>query len=206
MLYSSVYMVLGVLTGVSLGSFWDHFGTSIKSGYPTTIIHFLEEEQMKIKYLLNALATTLLMLGSALSFAGGWDNEKGLDQVTVDAELVCLGCSLKKLSGANAQCGLYTLHDVGVRLADGSLLTIVNNAAGHDTIRAHKLVIGKKAKITGWLYPNANHIEIDSIDIAGVSGNQLVTAAWEEDQKVAKALLARKPGEAPVHSQDEHSH
>ncbi len=161
---------------------------------------------MKIKHLLGLFASVVLMQFSAATFAGGWDNKKGLDQITIEAELVCLGCSLKKISGANAQCSLYSLHDVGVKLADGSLWSIVNNQAGHDTIRAHKLVIGKKAKITGWLYPNANHIEIDTIDIAGVSKEQLATTAWEEDQKIAKALLARKPGEAPVHSDDNHSH
>jgi hypothetical protein len=159
---------------------------------------------MKIKYLLGIFMSVVLMQFSAISFAGGWDNKKGLDQITVEAELVCLGCSLKKMSGANAQCGLYTLHDVGVKLGDGSLWSIVNNATGHDTIRAHELVIGKKAKITGWLYPNANHLEIDTIEIDGVSKQQLAIAAWEEDQKVAKALLARKPGEAPTHSDDSH--
>jgi len=160
---------------------------------------------MKIKHLLAVLTSVVLLQFSAISFAGGWDNKKGLDQITVEAELVCLGCSLKKMSGANAQCGLYTLHDVGVKLADGSLWTIVNNETGHDTIRGHGLVIGKKTKITGWLYPNANHIEIDTIDIDGVSKEQLITAAWEEDQKIAKALLNRKPGEAPTHSDDGHS-
>lgn len=161
---------------------------------------------MKIKTLLAILVSVVLMQFSSASFAGGWDNKKGLDQINIEAELVCLGCSLKKLSGANAQCGLYTQHDVGLKLADGSLWSIVNNAAGHDTIRAHKLAIGKTASITGWLYPNANHIEIDTIKIAGVSKDQLATAAWEEDQKVAKALMSRKPGEAPSQGHDGHHH
>jgi len=161
---------------------------------------------MKMKYLLGVFLSFVLIQFSAVAFAGGWDNKKGLDQITLEAKLVCLGCSLKKMSGANAQCDLYSLHDVGVKLADGSLWSIVNNQAGHDTIRAHKLVIGKTAKITGWLYPNAHHIEIDSINIAGVTKDQLATAAWEEDQKIAKALLARKPGEAPTHSDHGHSH
>jgi len=161
---------------------------------------------MKTSHKLNIFISIVFLQFSSVAYAGGWDNKKGLDQITVEAELVCLGCSLKKLSGANAQCGLYTLHDVGVKLPDGSLWTIVNNAVGHDTIRAHKMVIGKKAKITGWLYPNANHIEFESVKIAGVTKEQLAQEAWAEDQKIAKALLNRKPGEAPTHENDEHSH
>ncbi len=161
---------------------------------------------MKMKTVLNIFITIVLLQFSSMAFAGGWDNKKGLDQITVEAELVCLGCSLKKLSGANAQCGLYTQHDVGVKLSDGSLWSIVNNAIGHDTIRAHKLVIGKKAKITGWIYPNANHIEFDSVNIDGISKEKLAQVAWDEDQKVAQALLNRKPGEAPNHGNDGHHH
>ncbi len=161
---------------------------------------------MKTKHIFNVLISIVLIQFSSVTYAGGWDNKKGLDQITVEAELVCLGCSLKKLSGANAQCGLYTQHDVGVKLPDGSLWSIVNNAVGHDTIRAHKLVIGKKATITGWLYPNANHIEFEKITINGVNKEQLAKGAWEEDQKVAKALLNRKPGEAPGYENDGHHH
>ena len=141
--------------------------------------------------------------------AGGWDNKKGLDQITVEAELVCLGCSLKKLSGANAQCGLYTLHDIGVKLGDGTLWSIVNNAVGHDIIRGHGLLTHKKAIITAWIYPNANHMEISKIDVHGVTPEQIAKAAWEEDQKVAKVLSSRKIGEAPTHqghSHQGHSH
>ena len=151
------------------------------------------------RYLLSTGFVLALSIVSLPGMAGGWDDEKGLDQVQFSAELVCLGCSLKKISGANAQCGLYTLHDVGIRLGDGSLWSIVNNSAGHDVIRGHELIIGKQAEIAGWMYPNANHIEIDTISIEGVSVEQLADAAWAEDQKVAKALMARSPGQAPSH-------
>jgi len=33
----------------------------------------------------------------------------------------------------------------------------------------------------------------------------LAQGAWEEGQKVAKALLSRKPGESPNHENDAHS-
>lgn len=157
---------------------------------------------MKKIAMLVIIFTLFILPG--ISTAGGWDNKKGLDQVTIQAELVCLGCSLKKLSGANAQCGLYTLHDIGVKLGDGTLWSIVNNAIGHDIIRGHGLLNHKQATITAWLYPNANHLEIAKIDVHGVTSEQIAKAAWEEDQKVAKALLARQIGEAPAHQ--DHSH
>ena len=124
--------------------------------------------------------------------------------MTVTGELVCLGCSLKKLSGANAECSLYTQHDLGVKLADGSLWSIVNNQKGHDIIRAHGLLNHKVATITGWLYPNANHIEIDSIKVKGVKASRIAKAALAEDRLIAKALLKRKAGQAPQHKGHKH--
>ncbi len=151
-----------------------------------------------------------ILLSAALSLplflnAGAFDSEKGLDKITLKGKVVCLGCSLKKLSGANAQCGLYTQHDAGIKLADGSLWTIVNNAKGHDVIRAHSAVIGKNANLTGWLYPNANHIEIDTITVDGISKEDIAKAAHKEDIKIAKALINRKVGESPVFEKDSHS-
>ncbi len=55
----------------------------------------------------NLIITSILLLFSNALIAGGWDNDKGMDKVQLKGELVCMGCSLKKLSGVNAQCGLY---------------------------------------------------------------------------------------------------
>ncbi len=140
----------------------------------------------------------LAILLVAPAFAGGWDKEKSQDTITLKGELICLGCSLKKLSGANAQCNLFGGHDVGFKLADGTFWSFVNNATGHDVIRAHGAVIGKTAKVTGWIYPNAHMIEIESISVDGVSSEQIAKAAWDEDQKVAKQLTERKVGQPPA--------
>jgi hypothetical protein len=142
----------------------------------------------------------VLALGAVLSssvFAGGWDREKGTDSVTLKGELICIGCSLKKLSGANAQCGLYTRHDVGFKLGDGTFWNFVNNATGHDIIRAHKTVIHKQATVTGWMYPNAHMIEIESITVEGVTPEEIAKAAWNKGQEVAKQLTHRKVGQPP---------
>ncbi len=147
--------------------------------------------------------TAILLISLSSIFAGGWDKEKGLDQMTLKGELVCTGCTLKKLDGANAQCNLYAHHALGFRSADGTIWNIVDNAVGHDVIRAHTLLGHKKAEVKGYIYPIANQLEITSIDVEGVSAKEIAQAGWEEDQILAKRLLERKVGEAP---KSEHSH
>ncbi|HFC53347.1 MAG TPA: hypothetical protein ENJ43_02830 [Gammaproteobacteria bacterium] len=159
--------------------------------------------QATSKYIWTVLLATLL---AAPVYAGGWDKEKGLDTVTLKGELICVGCSLKKLSGANSQCKLFGGHDVGLKLADGTFWNFVNNATGHDVIRAHGAVIGKTAIVTGWIYPNAHMIEIESIKVKGVTPDEIAKAAWEEDQKVARQLTERKVGEPPVPMGKDHKH
>lgn len=145
------------------------------------------------------LTVILALLVPSMAFAGGWDKSKGLDMVTIKGDLVCVGCSLKKMSGANAQCDLFAHHAIGFRTGDGLLWNFVDNAKGHDIIRGHTLLEGgKKATIKGYLYPVANMIEIVSITVDGVSMSRIQKAAWEEDRLIAKSLMSRKVGEAPI--------
>jgi hypothetical protein len=60
--------------------------------------------------------------------------------MTLRGKLVCIGCILKKSSGSNSQCGLYTVHNIGLQLGDGSLWSFVDNQNGHDLIYAHNLL------------------------------------------------------------------
>ena len=145
-----------------------------------------------------AVITLILVVTASFAYAGGWDKAKGLDKSTLKGELVCVGCSLKKLDGANAQCNLYAQHAIGFKAADGTLWSLVDNAKGHDITRALKLLGHKKAEISGWMFPLARFIEIDSIKVDGVSADQIAKAGWEEDQLLAKRLAERKVGEAPA--------
>jgi len=145
-----------------------------------------------------AILSLILVVTASTAYAGGWDKNKGMDKLTLKGELVCIGCSLKKLNGANAQCNLYSHHAIGFKSADGTLWSIVDNAVGHDITRAHELLEHKNAKITGWIYPLANFIEIDSIKVDGVSARKIAKAAWKEDKLIAKRLADRKVGEAPA--------
>ena len=60
------------------------------------------------------LTLMVLVVSASLSWAGGWDKKKGLDQTTLSGELV-VGCSLKKLDEANA-CKQSRLRSVFKRL------------------------------------------------------------------------------------------
>ncbi|MBI5248747.1 MAG: hypothetical protein HY912_04565 [Desulfomonile tiedjei] len=152
-----------------------------------------------------AMGLILVFLATSLSFAGGWDKQKGLDKVTLTGTLVCIGCSLKKLDGANAQCDLYAHHARGFQAGDGTLWSIGENEKGHDIVRGHTILEKKNATITGWMYPLAHYIEIDTIKVDGATPEQIAKTAWEEDQLLAKRLASRKVGEAPIlaHSHDE---
>ncbi len=144
------------------------------------------------------LTIVVVLLASTMVWAGGWDKNKGLDKITITGELVCIGCSLKKMSGANAQCNLYAHHAIGFKAQDGTLWSIVDNEKGHDIIRAHKLLEKKKATITGWLYPLAHYIEIDTITVEGVSMDEIQEEALREDKLLAKRLLTREKGKVPT--------
>ncbi|MDH3973702.1 MAG: hypothetical protein OEV42_05430 [Deltaproteobacteria bacterium] len=152
----------------------------------------------------GAIAVTVLLLTATLAVAGGWDKKKGLDKITLKGTLLCVGCSLKKLDGANAQCSLYSQHGIGFKTADGTIWNIVENAKGHEVIRTHKLIgkKGKEATITGYIYPVANMIEIDDIKVEGITWAQIQKAAYEEDMLMAKRLASRKLGEAPSMAHD----
>jgi len=146
-----------------------------------------------------ALTVVFVFALASLSFAGGWDKTKGTDKVTLKGTLLCIGCNLKKMGGANAQCNLYAHHAIGFKSEDGLMWNILNNEKGHDIIMAHKLLEKNvPATITGWIYPVANVIEIDSIQVEGISMKDIQKAAWEDDQLLAKRLMSRKVGESPV--------
>lgn len=149
---------------------------------------------------------TVCLVSATVLFAGGWDANKGLNETTLKGEIICTGCTLKKLDGANAQCNLFAHHAMGFRSADGTIWNIVDNAKGHDVIRAHTLLGHKKATIKGFIYPIANQLEINSISVDGVSAKQIAKAGWEEDQMIAKRLLKRKVGEAPTGGKAAHKH
>jgi len=159
-------------------------------------------------YRQSVLILAVMVFTATSAFAGGWSKDKGLDKMALSGELVCIGCTLKKLDGANAQCNLYSHHAIGFKAQDGTLWSIVDNAKGHDIIRSHNLLEKKKATISGYLYPLAHYIEIDTIKVAGVTPDEIAEAGFVEDKIMAKRLLTRVKGEAPTleHKHEGHDH
>ncbi len=132
------------------------------------------------------------------AWSGGWDLDKGPAVSTMKGELVCIGCALHSNTGSNSQCGIYTSHTIGLKMGDGSLWQFMNNQTGHDVIYSHNLLEGKKSTVTGFMYPIAHMIEIVSIDVDGVTDEQMSDAAFAQDKLIGSALLNRKKGQAPV--------
>jgi len=103
----------------------------------------------------------LLMIG-ALAFAG----DKG-EQKTLKGTLSCMGCDLKKGSGANAQCKTYG-HDHALKLEDGSYISFMENDHSEKLINASDgKWHGKMIEVTGTFFANANVIDVTKFRTAG---------------------------------------
>jgi len=81
------------------------------------------------------------------------------DRVEVPGTIVCIGCTLEKEAGAEAQCTLHSKHAQGLKAADGTLWTFVDNAKGHIVMTDAKLK-GKEVKVLGWKFPKGQYIEL----------------------------------------------
>jgi hypothetical protein len=86
------------------------------------------------------------------------------DRVEIAGAIVCIGCTLEKEAGADAQCTLHAKHAQGLKAADGTLWTFVDNAKGHHLITNDKLR-GKEVKVLGWKFPKSNYIELSKYQV-----------------------------------------
>ena len=103
---------------------------------------------------------TLLALVALLGLAQDAPKKRELkDRVEIAGTIVCVGCTLEKQAGADAQCTLHAKHAQGLLAPDGTLHTFVANAKGHLVMTNDKLR-GKEVKILGWKYPKSNYVEV----------------------------------------------
>ena len=86
------------------------------------------------------------------------------DRVEIPGTIVCIGCTLEKEAGAEAQCTLHAKHAQGLKAADGTLWTFVDNAKGHIVMTDAKLK-GKEVKILGWKFPKTHYIEVSKYQV-----------------------------------------
>ena len=120
---------------------------------------------------MNTLIAVVALLGLAQDAAKKRDLK---DRVETAGTIVCLGCTLEKQAGADAQCTLHAKHAQGLLAGDRTLYTFVDNAKGHFLITNDKLR-GKEVKILGWKYPKSNYIEISKYQVK--EGDKWV--AWD---------------------------
>lgn len=77
--------------------------------------------------------------------------------------MVCLGCTLKKEKGAQAQCSVYG-HKNAIRTGNGKIWTILENDASNELINSHEYG-GKEVEITGKKFIDAQIVEVESFKI-----------------------------------------
>ncbi|MFH1854711.1 MAG: hypothetical protein ABH815_05305 [Candidatus Omnitrophota bacterium] len=85
--------------------------------------------------------------------------------VTLKAEVICLGCALKKGQGAKANCSLYG-HVNALRSEDGRIWTILENDMSTDLINSHEYA-GKQVEIAGKKFGGAQVVEIETFKLIG---------------------------------------
>lgn len=83
--------------------------------------------------------------------------------VTFKAEVICLGCSLKKEQGAKALCSIYG-HANALRTEDGKIWTILENDVSTELINSHDYA-GKEVEIIGKKFANSSVIEVESFKV-----------------------------------------
>jgi len=109
---------------------------------------------------MNTLVALIALVGAAQDV-----KKRDLkDRVEIAGTIVCIGCTLEKEAGADAQCTLHARHAQGLKAADGTLWTFVDNAKGHHLITNDKLR-GKEVKVLGWKFPKSSYIELSKYQV-----------------------------------------
>ena len=93
-------------------------------------------------------------------------------EVVITGKVVCLGCHLKKVEQAKAQCSIYghtnalliekTINAEGkhIKEAEGKIYQFLHNDQSDKLIKDHTYV-GTIIVITGKIYPEANVLEVN---------------------------------------------
>ncbi len=113
---------------------------------------------------MHALLSALVTLGFLASVQDAAKKRDLKDRVEVQGSIVCIGCTLEKTAGADAQCTLHAKHAQGLLDAEGRLWTFVDNAKGHLVITNDKLR-GKEVKVLGWKFPKGQYLELSKYQV-----------------------------------------
>ena len=91
--------------------------------------------------------------------------EGAVKHVDVEGQLVCLGCSLKKAEGANAECSTFG-HKHALKTADGAYLSLLENKFSADLVKGEKYH-NKNVSIHGVYHANANVLDVETFSVDG---------------------------------------
>ncbi len=123
---------------------------------------------------MHAILTAIVALGLCSSVQDVAKKRELKDRVEIEGSIVCIGCTLEKTAGADAQCTLHAKHAQGLLDAEGKLWTFVDNAKGHIVMTNDKLR-GKELKVMGWKFAKGQYLELSKYQVK--EGDKWV--AWD---------------------------
>ncbi|MFH2049077.1 MAG: hypothetical protein ABIJ12_06495 [bacterium] len=87
------------------------------------------------------------------------------DDASFEGTLVCLGCDLKKIEGANSECKISG-HTFAIKTADGSYISLMENKYSTDLLNVESNH-NKAVKVQGVYFAKANMLDVKSFTIDG---------------------------------------
>ncbi len=100
-------------------------------------------------------------LALAASLAAG---DSSHEQRVFEAEVVCIGCELKKSAGVESQCSLYAKHEHGLLMESGQIWSILDNEAGHG-LRTDHDYLTRRVRVRAIPLPRAHYMDIRSVEL-----------------------------------------
>ncbi|MAE72274.1 MAG: hypothetical protein CME06_17625 [Gemmatimonadetes bacterium] len=90
--------------------------------------------------------------------------ESELDQKVFEAEVVCIGCELKRSAGVDAQCSVYAKHEHGLLMESGQIWSILDNETGHG-LRTDHDYLTRRVRVSAVPLPRAQYMDIRSVEL-----------------------------------------
>jgi len=92
---------------------------------------------------------------------------KDSERVSIVGKIINIAYELQhRPSGANSQDSLFSKGRQGLLTSGGVMWTFIDNVKGQD-LQWNKRYLGKFVKIDGWVFHDAQYIEIDTFSMDG---------------------------------------
>ncbi len=103
-----------------------------------------------------------LVLLTALAARPAGEQQGGPREI--EAEVVCIGCELRKNDGIDSQCSLYAKHEHGLLVDSGQIWSIVNNETGHELRTDHDFLT-RRVRVSARPLPRAQYLDVRSVEL-----------------------------------------